>query len=162
MPEKPKFFRREAHERHSMEGIPYFFQHRKMISFSIRDKTESRLEGNIAVVQKPEEFKGIFRSGERVLDLHIDSVNSRHIISLLEAFAAKIPELKKEFTGFYIDTPNTAIAKQIMKRFNPIEAETPANLVKSIRQSYSILVFTARYSSKYVDLNPVRLLSRFD
>ncbi len=107
------------------------------------------------------EFRGIFRPGEKVMELHFFSADPRSLVLSMRETLDAIPRLRgKGFVGFYGDTPNEAIIR-FWRRHGAEITESPAHSRRAARRFYESMMKEEGFSPKYADTAIRRILFRF-
>ncbi|MBU0636395.1 hypothetical protein KKE06_05200 [Candidatus Micrarchaeota archaeon] len=125
-------------------------------------KGPSRISGIVQRVERPSHFARLFKEGDRVLELHVESTQATDTIRLLRRFQELIPELKKRrIVGIYGDSPNPVIRKRFVEDFRAVEIDPPEEVLEEVRARYLLRMKRQGYPAKYAETPIQRIVLRF-
>lgn len=122
----------------------------------------SRIKAFVAIVKRPQEFGGVFQSGEKVLRVHVDSTNRRELLTILRKYSEERHMLKENgFAGMYGDTSNPQIINAFTKMFEARQMTPPPEAIIEARKYYEQKVRLRGYPPEYLETPVKRLCVRF-
>ncbi|HLD59189.1 MAG TPA: hypothetical protein VI977_06185 [archaeon] len=124
------------------------------------------ISGDAKTVYFPRAYKNVFRRGEKILAIHMDSKykkpgTPREALGLLKQFVLSFSGLKRQgYAGCAGDTPNSALVKFFRKQ-GAVIAEAPWLAHTLTRQAYRMNAKEFGYPEKYATKPVQRIVMRF-
>lgn len=146
---------RQIRSRKSNKGLYYG------IRPGLRYGDWSVASGTARKVIFPRRYGGIFSRGEKVLNMHFVTNNSRSTIQFFRGLKRDVKMLKQlGVAGVVGDTPNQAIAMHA-RRMGAVVIPTPRLIAWGVKRSYRKGIENGVYSSKYENTPVWRIIYRF-
>ncbi len=130
----------------------------KVADFQVKSNKEGRhgIYGYTKAVRFPSRFGGFFRKGEKVLELHVDTIRE------LSELKDKITELKNEgYVGMYGDTQDPKIRRIFENHFMAKIIKSPTGSKELAQIKYRANIKTRGYPAKHGREIPKRVIVRF-
>ena len=123
---------------------------------------KSSITAHLETVTVPAYFGHVFKPDAKVLQLHVESISGRDIITLLNRLKKEVPRFRMiGISGMYGDTPNSAIVKKFIQTFNANVLSPPQDRRQLVQNLYFQKVASEGYSSKYLNQPAVRVIVNF-
>lgn len=106
-------------------------------------------------------FNGVFRRGEKVLDVHQFTIDPRKPRESVRQIIAQFAKWKAEgYVGIYGDTPTTPLLA-VWKHHGAVIINSPPGAAEVAREHYMECVTRFGFPAKYVDDPVQRVIVRF-
>lgn len=129
----------------------------------ILGRPDSRIKMSGVIVRNTKDFGGIFKGGQRVMRVHVQSANPREIILRLKFLKEEVlPKLKeKGFAGIFGDTMTRSVAKRFVENFGARAMEPPAHAKKELEIYYEKMEKERNFRKEDKNIPPLRLVVSF-